>query len=537
MRCRLLLPLGVAGLCATLLAVGLTSFLTLRAQNAAPPSLYEYLPGESLLAAHVDLAQLWNHAAFRRWHADNETLVTKISEEMDARLGIRLTDLESAAVFLLPPKEDEPSPNLGVLLRSRKPWNEQTVQRLTNEMANNPRNACRLLDRHTLLLGKNLKEEDLSLKAVPVDRARGPLGEVLRDAARQRPFAFATLQPSRLPAEALRGLEGPFEPLARLLQSTRLATLNVTLGPAQVTAELRLDAASAEAAAANTKDLALLRKSLLQLASEALQELKEQAENQKALEPVHVCLAALTEALEKGDLSSRGNATYLRLHVDVSNLPVANFLFSGVQKVRESATNVKSANNLKQIALALHCYHDEHGAFPPAAVVGKNGKPLLSWRVLILPYIEQAVLYREFRLDEPWDSEHNKKLIPKIPDLYVLPGEEQTEGKQGLTRYRVFVGNGAAWEWGKGLKIADFIDGTSNTWMVVLAKEAVPWTKPDELPFDPKKDPSALLGKIGDRWQVAFCDGSVRMFQKLPKADVIRALITRSGGEIIPDDD
>lgn len=199
----------------------------------------------------------------------------------------------------------------------------------------------------------------------------------------------------------------------------------------------------------------------------------------------------------------------------------------------KQALIMESADNLKMILLALHNHHDARGQLPQPASEDQNGKPLLSWRVAILPYIDNQ-LYQEFKLNEPWDSEHNKKLIERMPRTFALPGAEE-EAKKGLTRYRVFVGPGAAWEAGKKLNFADFTDGLSNTWMVVVAKQAVPWTKPEELPFDPKKNMGDLLGQVGDVWQAAFADGSVRNYLKLPKANTIHALITRNGGEVIDD--
>jgi len=201
---------------------------------------------------------------------------------------------------------------------------------------------------------------------------------------------------------------------------------------------------------------------------------------------------------------------------------------------RNKAALMESANNLKTILIALHNHHDVRGQFPQPASADQNGKPLLSWRVAILPFIEQEALYEQFKLNEPWDSEHNKKLIERMPKTFALPGAEE-EAKKGLTHYRVFFGPGAAWEAGKGFQFTDFTDGTSNTWMVVVAKEAVPWTKPEELPFDPKKNMGALLGQVGGVFQAAFADGSVRNYPKLPNAKTIQALITRNGGEVIDD--
>src|SRR5207249_1280691 len=120
---------------------------------------------------------------------------------------------------------------------------------------------------------------------------------------------------------------------------------------------------------------------------------------------------------------------------------------------------------------------------PAHAIYSKDGKkPLLSWRVAILPFIEQDELYRQFHLDEPWDSEHNKKLIQHMPQIYVSPNAPPAK-EPGLTHYQVFVGGGAAWQRGPqppGLP-RTFVDGVSNTIMVAEAAEPVIWTKPDDL--------------------------------------------------------
>src|SRR5438093_7201056 len=84
----------------------------------------------------------------------------------------------------------------------------------------------------------------------------------------------------------------------------------------------------------------------------------------------------------------------------------------------EKEARQTSVNNLKQLALAMHNYHDTYGHLPPAALKNKKGKPLLSWRVALLPFVEEDKLYKEFRLDEPWDSAHNKKLLAKMPKLF-----------------------------------------------------------------------------------------------------------------------
>src|SRR5262249_49238609 len=99
----------------------------------------------------------------------------------------------------------------------------------------------------------------------------------------------------------------------------------------------------------------------------------------------------------------------LQASLSVNPEPAMAALIESMQKIREAAKRVKSANNLKQFAVGMFNYLDKHGRFPAAGSFDKNGKPLLSWRVFILPYIEHEKLYKEFHLNEPWDSEHNKK--------------------------------------------------------------------------------------------------------------------------------
>jgi hypothetical protein len=186
--------------------------------------------------------------------------------------------------------------------------------------------------------------------------------------------------------------------------------------------------------------------------------------------------------------------------------------------------------NLSQIGLAMHVYLDDHGRFPAAAICDKEGKPLLSWRVALLPSLEQQKLYNRFKLDEPWDSEHNKKLLAQMAAVYALP-EATTIGT--MTHYRVFVGPQAGFEWCKGRRVSEITDGLSNTFMVVEAAEAVPWTKPDELAYDPQKTLPKLGGCYAGGFHAGFMDGSVRFLHHALPEKTLRALITPQGSEII----
>ena len=156
----------------------------------------------------------------------------------------------------------------------------------------------------------------------------------------------------------------------------------------------------------------------------------------------------------------RGGFTLIELLVVIAIIAVLiALLLPAVQQAREAARRTQCKNNFKQVGLALHNYHDAWRSLPPAYTTDKNGKPGLSWRVLILPYIEQDALYKQFKLDEPWDSENNKKLLDKMPKVYAIPGVTRPGGTD--THYRVFVGNGAAFDWVMGTKITAIADGTT----------------------------------------------------------------------------
>lgn len=180
-------------------------------------------------------------------------------------------------------------------------------------------------------------------------------------------------------------------------------------------------------------------------------------------------------------------------------------MFWGVSSIRQTASSLKSQNNMKQIVLAMHNYNDDHQKLPAASLKTKDGKPGLSWRVALLPYIEQGNLHKQFKLDEPWDSPNNIKLLNQMPNTYASPGEEGGT----TTHYRVFVGNGAMFDHDKSLFFTDITDGTSNTVAFVEATNAVPWTKPEELDYNPNGDlpPLGLPDRKGIL--VAMADGAV----------------------------
>jgi len=159
-------------------------------------------------------------------------------------------------------------------------------------------------------------------------------------------------------------------------------------------------------------------------------------------------------------------------------------LVGAVDRVREAAA--RSHCNMGQIALAFHNYQDEHGSLPPAVVYSPEGRPLHSWRVLLLPYLEEQQLYSEFKLDEPWNSEHNLRLLDRMPRSYVGPKPDRLPPHHTL--YHVLVGPGTPFEPERKCRVEDFAGGP-EVLMFVEAGDPTPWTKPEDIAFDPNHPP------------------------------------------------
>ena len=204
-----------------------------------------------------------------------------------------------------------------------------------------------------------------------------------------------------------------------------------------------------------------------------------------------------------------------------------------MQPILETVARRTSMDDLKRIGLAMLNYEAANRHFPLPASRSPDGKPLLSWRVHILPYLEQMSLYKQFHLDEPWDGPHNRALVEKMPSVYRL---SVSKSERGRTNYLLPVGNGAAFEADRPTTFKDIRDGTSDTIMVVTVDDAhaVIWTKPDDWPFDPRNPTEGLGRFFQGGFTTTFCDGSARSFlwpEKPNDVARLRACFTRAGGE------
>jgi len=205
-----------------------------------------------------------------------------------------------------------------------------------------------------------------------------------------------------------------------------------------------------------------------------------------------------------------------------------------IESMQSRAYRSRSMNNLKHVMLAFHNYFEVNREMP-ADSYDAEGNPLLSWRVHILPYIEQQALYNRFCLDEPWDSEHNSKLIPLIPTQLTTP-DDTAIAAEGKTRYMRPLGENLPASKRGQLRFHDITDGTSNTIAIVEApgSEAVAWTKPADFKIDMDNPAASLMpgdtqSALGGRY-----DGSIRVMSKDDYNNAtLKALLTHAGGEVV----
>jgi hypothetical protein len=200
--------------------------------------------------------------------------------------------------------------------------------------------------------------------------------------------------------------------------------------------------------------------------------------------------------------------------------------------------------DLQQIGLALQNYHDVNGHFPPAYIADANGRPLFSWRVLLLPYLGQQALFNQFDTSKPWNDRANWAVLQQMPDVFRGPWAPRWSI---FTHYAGVAGPSTMFDCVQaratgtacvGTRRADITDGTSNTVAVgEVAQTLIPWTMPEDV--DIRVHPTlgergGFAAVLADGVPFAFADGSVRFLPNSTPADVLHAYFTINGGEPIP---
>jgi hypothetical protein len=242
--------------------------------------------------------------------------------------------------------------------------------------------------------------------------------------------------------------------------------------------------------------------------------------------------------MNRKDTTRRGiSLRAILLIVAAAAVFVGSVLFMMVwatQSARHAARLSSSRFGMRQIGWALQTYAGDHRELFPGDVMSDTGKPLLSWRVAILPYIEKTELYEEFKLNEPWDSPHNKRLLAEMPTIYASPLSQVDLASDHKTVYLRPTGKGLAMDSHKSAGLG-MRDGTYATVIVVEANDshAVPCTKPDDLKYDPKTPLAGLGGQLDDGFLALFADASVLMISNSVDPKAWHAMLTPSGREPI----
>lgn len=536
------------------------------AAAAAEPQLSADLamvPADAAGFVHIRLAELWKNDMFAPLRQTWERAGDTVLRALDRQFAPAPSSIERATVFV---QFHNKQPQVYGILAFSKPFDPDAVlksfmPRAEKKMVSgktvyedpNGSIAIAFPDNRTILMAERHHHlEAYFEKAVPRE---GPLASSLQLAATRPLVAAANIKALPIPPEALQVVPNEFRPLLK----AELVQVSLNLD-----AKAQLDARATYPDAAAAGDAETAMRALIARGRSELGKQRADMEGDflgkkgprpaeqlpEALATVYALgmMGRLDDMLANPKLVVRdGKNLVLNAEVPVQTIAAVGgysavsigLLLPAVQKVRAAAANSASMNNLKQIGLAIHNYHDTYGHLPKD-ITDKNGKPLLSWRVAILPFIEQAPLYNQFKLDEPWDSEHNKKFSKMVVKVFSAPGAPNAPfamDKDGypLTNYLGISGPGAVFDGDKKIKLIDITDGTSNTVMVVETANGVAWAKPGDYPFDPKK-PLPKIAAIDPNGfcNMLFADGSVqRINVKTAKEGYLKARFTRNGGEVI----
>jgi prepilin-type processing-associated H-X9-DG protein len=499
----------------------------------AMPADLSTLPRSALAFVSFRVADLWNNELAKTIRAVGAENLKKTLKEIEETTGLKPGDVERVTVVF----QDQEEPRI-LSVVTKKPYDQDKLVKgmskgKAEEETYKGKTLFKINERFALLpltnkifLGGNLSE----LKVVLDKEASKPGGlEVGLQAASGKHGLVAGVNPAVVKKMIGERIPPAFESLMPMLEA-KSAVLIADPG-ISTKATMTMIFADEKSAKKGAEALGAARKLGLGFLSKGIKSLTAEKTSKELVE----FLGKVEKEFKNAPIKQDGTAVTLSTEMKFDKETFEPIVKELAGRLRLQAARLQSVNNLKQLALAMHNYHDVTGRFPANAIFDKEGKPLLSWRVLLLPYLGHQDLYDEFHLNEPWNSKHNSKLLAKMPALYAVPVGETS--KKHLTFYQAFVGKGSVFDGKRGIKIQDIQDGTSNTIMFVEAGKAVPWSKPDDIPFDENKAVPKIGAPFGPGFNAAFCDGSVRFFRKMPKQQTMKFYITRSGGEVIPETD
>ena len=520
---------------------GLVAPLALKAQDA--PARYGDIPRDSVAVASLEVSQMRESKAFAAWPWEIFDVLCR------EQFGFQLNDIETIDASVLMPTNQ---PEFGLSIRTSKPMD---IAELSEKLATPTESAP---GESSLRFRDILEYPFLRLaQKDPQRMLMGTQGTLRRMLSTRTQFGgeFVSLvqkSPSMLRAaintERLRDLitsvvlsQQQMLPPEMIEDIMRVIELTDNL-----MIEIRPDAPNPLHVTFGTSgaaDTELLAKSLTRIRVEGLALARSTVESAIENDPsmsddmrsaarkysdrmVGMVTDESFWSVENDRIVLRTEASTMSSYQTIGVM--TGLLLPAVQAAREAARRMSSSNNIKQILLAMLNYEAAYKKLPPRAITDADGNPLLSWRVTILPFIEENALYNEFHLDEPWDSEHNIKLLDRMPAIYHHPSHPPSKN---MSSYLAPDGKGIGLN-KKGLRFSDITDGTSNTIAVVevAANRVVPWTKPDDLDVETNPVESWMAPQGAN---VGFFDGSVRIFPRLPD-ELIAPYFTINEGTIPP---
>lgn len=546
------LPKVLAGICAALVLWG-----TVGVGQTAKGGEISFLADDAMLAIVVQPAAMLSAPGM-------EQLPTEVYSVAGTRnLGINPLDVEQCIIQFIHPELSElrrtgVAAHVGFVVRLSKPfhldslaqpilkatesatWQGRSYRRATGEAK--PGYSYYMPDERTLIIAtdavltKMLAEPSRqttlrkTLETAPEQHVVAALDVEMQRALYQEAWAAA---PRLLPV---------WDQISRLAEHVDLLTIRLELGQ-QIKAEMFLKTSN-DSAVANVEQMtkrvlvagrdALLKQ--LQRMLPAMNDPVKAAAHQYFERMANNVLRQLKFQRQETGLAVRFQGETSLAAAGIVTALAMPALQASQARVQHLAPATSPAvapkDDFADIARAMHRYHSIYGELPTRASFDKEGKPLLSWRVHLLPYLGQRVLHDRFRLNEPWDSEHNKKLIPLMPEIYRGLNSAAEQGK--ATRL-VLVGKSYAFEGEKGKRLADFTDGTANSVLLVEVDDAqaIEWTKPHDYEVDLDNPTAGLRRLPDDSFPALFADGKRRLISLKRPAQEIHALFTIAGGEPI----
>lgn len=462
--------------------------------------------------------------------------------------GVDPLDIQQAVILIDKVRNPQAPPDVGAIVRLAKPYQQaQILPALFAEAqpvqaggktylrgAAAPLNCLHMPDAQTVVLAT----EPMMQQMLAVTQPTGHLVTLLqRTSIDHHLMLVASLDAMRAEVNAIMAQAPALPPQFEQFKAVP-EHLSAVAARVNVNEQFNFDLVLLGQSDQSAQELERLVKAALAMSKEAVLNAARQTPKDPA-DPVQQAMTQYTERMadyyeQMLQPQRNGRAVVVAAQADpgmsAMGVMVATLL-PAVQAARDAARRMNSQNNLRQIGLAVHNYHDTHREFP-TDIVDEKGNKLLSWRVRLLPFLEESALYEQFHLNEAWNSEHNLKLLAQMPAALKNPLITDPTA----TNYLAIKGPGTFWEDGnKKLSFRDITDGTSNTAIVVEAnaEKAVPWTKPDDLQVD-FNNPLTGLGDLRPTgFHVLMADGSVRMVIKTIAPATLKAIFTRAGGEVV----